>query len=106
VDIERIGYLLSAVLVGWGVTYALRALPFIVFSRKARELPPWVGKLGKLISPVIIAALIIYSYSSLEWKTAAPYAAGFLTMALHLLWRNPLASIIAGTALYMTLLRI
>ncbi len=104
-DAERVIYLFSAVLVGWSVTFTLRALPFILFSRKSRDLPAWVEKTGNLISPVIIAALVLYSYASLEWRTAAPYAAGALTIALQL-WRcNPLVSIISGTALYMTLLR-
>ena len=48
----------------------------------------------------------IYSYSSLEWRTVSPYLAGTLTVALHLRFRNPLASIVAGTALYMALLRV
>lgn len=102
---DRIAYLIVAVATGWAVTYALRALPFIVFSRKARELPAWVCKIGNLISPLIIAALIVYSYATLEWRTAAPYLAGALTVALHVKFRNPLTSIVAGTALYMALLR-
>lgn len=102
---SRILHLLAVVLVGWCVTYALRALPFVLFSRKARELPPWVGRLGVLISPVIIAFLIVYSYSSLEWRTLSPYLAGLLTISLQIIRGNPLLSIVAGTALYMTLLR-
>ena len=51
---NRIIYLIAAVATGWAVTYTLRALPFILFSRKARELPPWAGRLGNLISPLII----------------------------------------------------
>lgn len=103
---NRILYLIALVTVGWIVTYALRALPFILFSRKAKELPSWVGKLGNLISPIIIAFLIIYSYSSLEWRTLSPYLAGILTISLQILWRNPLISIIAGTSIYMFLLRL
>ena len=102
-DADRSVYLLGVVAVGWAVTYTLRALPFILFSRKARTLPAWIEKLGSVISPVIIAALVIYSYSTLEWRTLSPYAAGALTMALQL-WRgNPLLSIISGTALHMLL---
>lgn len=103
---NRILYLITLIIVGWVVTYTLRALPFIIFARKAKELPSWVSKLGNLISPIIIAFLIIYSYSSLEWRTISPYLAGILTILLQLLWRNPLVSIIAGTAVYMLLLRI
>jgi branched-subunit amino acid transport protein AzlD len=106
VENSRIIYLIAAVATGWAVTYTLRALPFILFSRKARELPPWAGRLGNLISPLIIAALILYSYSALEWRTVSPHLAGTLTVALHLRFLNPLASIVAGTALYMALLRV
>ena len=103
---SRILYLVALVLVGWCITYALRALPFILFSRKAKKLPAWIERLGVLISPVIIALLIVYSYSSLEWRTINPYLAGLLTVSLQIILRNPLVSIIAGTTLYMTLLRI
>lgn len=102
---SHIIHLLATVTVGWAITFALRALPFIVFAGKSRKLPSWVEKAGNIISPVIIAGLILYSYASLEWRTLAPYAAGAATVCLQLLWRNPLSSIIAGTALYMVLLR-
>lgn len=101
---NRILHLIAVVAIGWGITYALRSLPFVLFSRKSRKLPPWVGRVGILISPVIIAFLIVYSYSSLEWRTSAPYAAGAITVALQFFRRNPLISIIGGTAAYMTLL--
>ena len=103
---NRILYLFALVAVGWGITYALRSLPFVDDAEETFALPPWVGKLGVLISPVIIAFLIVYSYSSLEWRTFGPYLAGAVTVALQLFWRNPLVSIIAGTATYMILLRI
>jgi branched-subunit amino acid transport protein AzlD len=101
VDVERTIYLAGAVAVGWAVTYALRALPFLLFSRSSRELPKWVEKLGGVISPVIIAALVIYSYSGLEWRMLRPYLAGAITVAVHLWLRNPLVSIVSGTAAYM-----
>lgn len=102
---ERTIYLAAATITGWAVTYALRALPFLIFSRKSRPLPKWVEKAGEYISPAIIASLIIYSYSSLEWRSAAPYLAGAITLAFQLWRRNALLSITAGTALYMLLLR-
>ena len=96
-------YMLAVVGAGWAVTYAMRALPFILFARRGRELPGWVSRFGSFISPVVIAALIVYSYSGLQWRTPWPYLAGALTVALQL-WRgNPLVSIAAGTALYMAL---
>lgn len=97
-------YLLGIVAVGWAVTIGLRSLPFLLFAGRDRELPKSVERFGAFVSPVIIAALIAYSYSSLAWKTPYPYLAGMLTVGLQLLLRNPLVSIVAGTALYMSLL--
>jgi branched-subunit amino acid transport protein AzlD len=106
VESNRILYLFAAIAVGGAITYLLRALPFIIFAGKTRKLPVWIEKLDNIISPVIIGGLIIYSYSSLQWQSSAPYAAGALTVALQLWRNNALTSIIAGTALYMALLQI
>jgi len=101
---ERILYLLAVVAIGWAVTFGLRALPFLLFAGCDRALPPWVERFGRIVSPVIIGGLIVYSYSGLEWKTLWPYAAGLLTVGLQIWKRNPLVSIIAGTVVYMCLL--
>lgn len=98
---ERILYLLGVVTVGWAVTVGFRALPFVLFAGKNRELPKWVERFGTIVSPLIIACLIVYSYSGLEWRTAWPYLAGVLTIGLQLAFRNPLVAIVSGTALYM-----
>jgi len=103
---ERILYLLGVVAVGWAVTFGLRALPFLLFAGRNRALPPWVERLGNVISPVIIAGLVVYSYSDLEWRTAWPYLAGALTVGLHLWKGNALASIVTGTVVYMLLLNV
>lgn len=99
--VDEIIYMLGIVAVGFSVNYALRALPFLLFSGKSRTLPDWVERLGVFISPVIIGGLIIYAYSGTAWRTPWPYVAGFVTVALQLLRRNALLSIIAGTAFYM-----
>ena len=97
-------YMLGVVAVGFAITYGMRALPFLLFAGRGRTLPQWVERLGALISPVIIAALVVYSYSGLQWRTPWPYLAGAITVAVHLWKGNPLASIAAGTVLYMCLL--
>ena len=50
---NRIFYLLALITVGWAITYFLRALPFILFSLKIKKLPPWIDKVGIIISPII-----------------------------------------------------
>jgi branched-subunit amino acid transport protein AzlD len=96
--------MLSIVAAGFAVNFTLRALPFIFFSGKSRQPPKWAENFGNIISPIIIGALIVYSYSALEWRSPGPYLAGIVTVVLQLWRRNPLASIIAGTAIYMALL--
>ena len=106
---DEIAYMLGIVAVGFAVNYALRALPFLLFAGRARELPKGVERLGRVISPVIILGLIVYSFATLAigpdkapaWKTAWPYLAGAATVGLQLWRRNPLASIVTGTVLYM-----
>lgn len=94
-------YMLGVVAVGFALNFGLRAVPFVIFGSRKGELPPWVETFGRFVSPVIIAGLIVYSYSGLEWKTAWPYLAGAVTVALQVWKRNPLTSIIVGTVLYM-----
>ena len=101
---QEILYMLGVVLACFAVNYLLRAVPFLLFAGRDRELPPWVERFGNVVSPVIIAALIVYSYTGLAWKTAYPYLAGALVVGLQLWKRNPLVSIVAGTVLYMALL--
>ena len=103
---SEIVYMLGIVAAGFAVNYALRALPFLLFAGKDREIPKWITRFGDFVSPVIIAALIVYSYSGLQWKTAWPYLAGALVVALQLWRRNALVSIVAGTVLYMCLLNV
>lgn len=100
----RILYLLGVVLVGWAVTIGLRALPFLIFAGRKNVIPKGVTPFGTIVSPVIIAFLIVYSYSGLAWSTPWPYLAGALTIGVQLLMKNPLVSILAGTVLYMCLL--
>ena len=101
---ERILYTAGVVAVAWAVTFALRSLPFLLFAGRGREVPPSMERFGTVVSPVIIAGLVIYSYSGLEWRTAWPYLAGLVTVGLQIWKGNPLASIMAGTVLYMCLL--
>ena len=101
---DEIVYMLGVVIACFAVNYGLRALPFLLFAGRDRELPQWVGRFGNFLSPVIIAVLVVYSLSGLEWRSVWPYLAGALTVGLQLWKRNPLASIVAGTVLYMAVM--
>lgn len=107
---EKLIYLFSVVAVGWLVTFILRALPFAIFARRTSNTPKGLSKIGDVISPIIIGALIVYSFSTLKidskpaWSTLWPYIATAFTVALHLLFKNSLASIAGGTAIYMMLI--
>lgn len=100
---DEIGYMTGIVAVGFALNFGLRALPFLLLGGRGRRLPAWITRVGSFVSPVIIAGLIVYAYSGSAWRTPWPYLAGILTVALHLWKRNPLVSIVAGTALYMLL---
>ena len=103
---EEILYMLGIVAAGFVVNFGLRALPFILFGGKDRTIPAWIDRVSGFISPVIIAALVVYSFAGLAWRTPWPYIAGAMAVALQLWKRNPLLSIVAGTVLYMLLLNL
>ena len=99
-------YMIGIVAAGFVVNFGLRALPFLFFGARKGPLPPWVERFGAFVSPVIIGCLIVYSFTGMQWRAAAPYIAAAITVGLQLWRRNPLLSIIAGTAIYMVLLRL
>ena len=93
------------------VVIFLRFFPFIVFSG-GRKVPEIVEYLGKTVTAAAISMLVVYSfYGSLEFSAEGftcflpAVCASFLTVLLQYFIRNPLVSIIAGTALYMYLIR-
>ena len=110
---DRTSYLIL-VCAGVGVlSWCLRALPFLLFGGKG-EPPRIIAYIGRVLSPAAIAMLVVYCYAGYVQTDAAglracflpELSAGALTAALQLWRRNPLVSILAGTAVYMTLIRI
>lgn len=94
------------------VVIILRSIPFVLFSGK-RKVPSSLLYLGKVLTAAAIAMLVIYSlYSNLNYpdcgaKNLPPaLAASALTVILHWFLKNPLISIIAGTACYMFLIQL
>ena len=110
-ELHGTGYLLAVTAVAGGVTILLRALPFLCFG--GGKPPRWVLYLGRRLSPAAIAMLVVYCLvgyareripAEHAWGTAEILAS--LTVVGMQLWkRNPLLSILAGTALYMVLVQ-
>ena len=100
---------LLIVLVCAGVTLALRVAPFAFFGGKG-GVPPVIERLGRLLPPAIMAALVVYCLKAVPFGACLDGAkqlfAGAVVVAVHLAKRNTLLSIAAGTAAYMLLIRI
>ena len=95
------------ILIMSAVTILLRFLPFWVFHK---DTPPYVSYLGRVLPPAIIGMLVIYCLKDVR-PLSVPYgipelAAVVFVAAMQTWKRNSLVSILAGTALYMVLIRI
>lgn len=91
------------------VTILLRAIPFLVFGT-GKETPQIILYLGKVLPYAIMGMLVVYCLRETS-LTAAPFgipeAAGVLAViGLHVWKRNTLLSILAGTIVYMILIRL
>ncbi|ACU75190.1 branched-chain amino acid transport [Catenulispora acidiphila DSM 44928] len=101
-------HLLASIAVISAVTIALRATGFLVLTRFTDT--PVLRVLGTLMPPGVMAVLVVYSISSVDFSQAshaAPVVLGIgATAAIHHWRRNPFLSILAGTAAYVVLLRL
>lgn len=105
----RTSHILLAILLAAAITFALRALPFLIFHGE-REMPEFLTKLGAVLPAAIMAVLIVYCLKGIavDWKTnALPQILAVLTVGISYKWKhNTLISIVAGTAVYMLLIHI
>ena len=88
------------------VTMTLRFLPFLVFRKQT---PPYITYLGQVLPSAIIGMLVIYCLRDVD-LTTAPFGLSELLAAGCVVgvqaWkRNSILSILAGTVLYMALIR-
>lgn len=63
-------YILIGIAVSAVVTFALRALPFVIFNGK-RQMPEMLVKLGRVLPATIMAVLIVYCLKGLcrlQWQ--------------------------------------
>ena len=104
----KIEYVLLAILLAAVITFALRALPLLIFHGE-RKMPEFLVKLGAVLPAAIMAVLIVYCLKDIavDWKAnALPKILAVLTVGISYKWKhNTLISIAAGTAIYMVLIR-
>ena len=90
------------------VTFALRAFPFLLFAGK--PLPPTVKYLGKVLPPSIMTILVVYCLRGTEIASSPHGLPELISCALVVILqavkKNMYISIVAGTAIYMLLIRI
>ena len=100
---------LLVVVICAGVTLLLRALPFAFFGGEG-GVPRRIVSLGQMLPPAIMAALVVYCLKGVPFGTfrdgAFQLIAAAVVVIVHLVKRNTLLSIAAGTAVYMVLIRL
>lgn len=101
------GRFIGIILISAGITFFLRALPFLMFKGK-KQLPEKVTRLGKILPSAIMAVLIVYCLKDVRTDFAGSGRFQLIAVAVVALsykWKhNTFISIIAGTACYMILL--
>lgn len=90
------------------ITFALRALPFLIFGK--RETPKFIIYLSKVLPYAIMGMLVVFCFKNVK-VTSFPFGlpeliAGAITVVLHVWKRNTLISILFGTVSYMLLVQL
>lgn len=90
------------------ITFALRTLPFLLFSGKAKT-PSYITYLGQVLPYAIIGMLVVYCLKDVS-LLSAPFGlpeliAGVAIVLLYVWKRNTLLSIGGGTVFYMFLVQ-
>ena len=102
-------YILSAILVMAGGTILLRFLPFLFFGGRAKT-PEFIEYLGKVLPYAIMGMLVVYCLKGTSFDFVInwlPTCVGVVLTAVIQIWkRNTIYSILAGTVVYMVLIRI
>ena len=99
-----VSYLLAALAVIMGVTFALRAVPFAVVAPLRSS--ALVHYLGARMPVGIMLILAVYTLRNVSFAPASLVPAGValaVTVGLHLWRSHALLSIVGGTAVFMVL---
>lgn len=99
------GSILASLTVILVVTFALRALPFVIIEPLRSS--AYVSFLGRYMPVGVMLVLVVYTLRDVSFTGPShgiPEALALLvTVVVHLWWRNALLSIVAGTGLYVLL---
>lgn len=91
------------------VTSVLRFLPFIIFNDKVK-VPAFVEYLGKILPYSVMGMLVVYCLKDMEFSSIQKFLPStigvVITVLVHLWKKNTIYSIIAGTLVYMILIRV
>lgn len=101
---ESSAYLLTFIVVAALATFLTRLLPFVLLYRWAEH--PLLKHLGRYLPPVLMVLLLMYALKDalVTGERLLPSLVALAVVAiLHVMWRNPLVSILSGTGLYMFL---
>lgn len=100
------GYILGVIITVLVITYSLRAAPFIFLAR-VRE-SETLAYLGRAMPAGVMLILVIFTLKDLTFASAQswmPPAVGVVTtLGVHLVFRKVLVSLVAGTAMFATVL--
>ncbi|MCR5763435.1 MAG: AzlD domain-containing protein [Treponema sp.] len=101
-------YVILCIVIAAVITFLTRAIPFLLFGN--RNLPPVISYLGKVLPPAIMVILVCYCLRHIDFFHSPYRLPEFIACAavciVHVLRKNMYLSIIAGTIVYMTLIRI
>ena len=92
-----------------GATFLTRIISFLIFPPH-KPLPPFIAFLGKALPIAIMGLLVVLALKDTNLM-AYPYGlpeiiASLGTIAIHLLWRKLILSVVGGTAIYMALVQL
>lgn len=105
----RTSMMIAAIGISAGITFLLRALPFLAF-RGEKKMPKRLERLGKILPSAIMAVLIVYCLKDMgddSIRIGFPKITAVVLVAISYKWKhNTLLSILTGTLCYMILLQI
>ena len=105
----NIYYAMTIIAIAGAATFAIRYFPFALFAKYKDKMPASVAYLGNILPQAAIAILLVYCLKNLNLSVASSYVPEFISLAvviaLHIVKKNFIVSIAAGTAVYMILVQ-